>query len=352
MKIGTNVLQRACGKIAKIKYNKEYPISEYVLLSFKEETQHALLRATDGYIFVEVDIPCEGVENDCDFIVESSKLVKLVGKTTKETITFTPKSNCLKVRGNGSYSLEVLDEDFLEIPDYTNAEIFEADFKVLKPALLDAIKCKSGISTQPLMSGVCVNSDSVWGTDGCKFVSNEFETGITDRVLLSDLMCTLIPCLDADVGIIYPDAKNLSCAMKVNDTLVYGQLLADADEYPNIKQLLSGENKAVIQVRKNDVLQAIDRLCIFVDEADAQVAIAIIEEGVGLSVGGKSIEQLDVKSTYNLVPTTLLVPMTAFKDIVSIMQNDFIEIQYHVDGEGGALFVTDGLTNGGVALAE
>lgn len=352
MKIETNVIQRACGKIAKIKYNKDYPISEYTLLSFKAETQNALLRATDGYIFVEVDMPCEGVEQDCDFIVEANKLIKLVGKTTKDVMTFVAKDNCLKVKGNGSYSLEVIDEDFLEIPDYTNAQVCETDFKVLKPALLDAIKCKSGMSNQPLMSGVCVNKDSVWGTDVCKFVSNEFETGIEDRILLSDLICTLIPCLDGAKGIIYPDIENLSCAMKVNDTLIYGQLLEGAEMYPDLGQLFSGEDKAVVTVNKNEVLQAMDRLSIFTDETDAKVAIAVIEEGVGLSVGGKSVEQLEVKSTFNIVPTTLIVSMSAFKDIVSIMQNDYIELQYHTDDEGGALFVSDGITNGGVALSE
>lgn len=353
MKVNTNQLAKACGKVSRIKSNKEYPISDYILLSFSEESKALTIRATDNYIFVQCEIPCEGEIQDKDYIVEASKFIKLVSKTTKENVTFAEKGESLQFKGNGSYKFELLDEDFTEVPEYEDAEVFTVNMKSLKPSILDAIKCKSNMVSMPLASGVCINPDSVWGTDTARFVSHDFETGLDKRIVLADNLCSLIPCLDEDEATMYVSHEHSSCAIICKDTLIYGSIVEESDLYPDLGMLFSLEDKSIVTINRHEVVQAIDRLSIFSDVTDSNISIAIIEGGVGLTVGGKSIEQVTVKNTYELVPTTLTVSMAGLKDIVSIMQNDFIEIQYAKDLEScGAMFVYDGIISSGVALVD
>lgn len=353
MQVQTNKLAKACGKVARIKSNKDYPISDYILLKFESETQSLLIRATDNYIFIECVIPCEGVEVDEEYIVEASRFIKLVSKTTKEVISFAKKGNALNVKGNGSYKFELLDEDFTEVPDFSNAEVFNVDMKSLKPSILDAVKCKSSITGMPLISGVCVNTESVWGTDSARFVSHDFPTGVGSRLVISDSLCTLIPCLDTEEATMYVDRDNEACAIRCADTLVYGAIVPSPELYPNLELLFSLEDKSIVTVNRHEVVQAIDRLSIFTDVTDTNISIAIIEGGVGLTVGGKSIENIAVKNMYEVIPTTLTVSMSGLKDIVSIMENDFIEIQYAKDIDScSAVFICDGIVASGVAIVE
>lgn len=352
MEVLTNQLAKACGKVARIKSNKDYPISDYLLLKFCKDTNSLVMRATDNYVFCECEIPCEGEVEDLSFIVEAGKFIKLISKTTKDKVKFAPKGDALQVRGNGSYTLEVLDEDFLDVPELDDADVYTISLKELKPALLDAIKCKSNMSNMPLASGVCINDDSVWGTDMSVFIAHDFKTNIDKRVVIADNLCTLIPCLNEGDATMYINEESGSCIIRDNDTLIYGSIVGDCDGYPDLSTLFSVEDKSIITVNKAEVLQAIDRLSIFTDATDSNISIAVIENGLGLTVGGKSVEQITVKTSYEVVPTTLTVSMAMLKHVIQIMQNDFIELQYTKDELCGALFICDGIVSAGMSIME
>lgn len=353
MQVKRDDLNKACNKVARIKSNKNFPISDYILLKFCSDSKQLLVRATDNYVYVECTIACEGEVEDAEYIVEAGKFIKLIGKTTKDTIKFTKKDNTLQVKGNGSYKYELLDDDFLDIPPFSEFDVYDVDLKLLKPAMLDAIKCKSSVLSIPLSAGICINKDSVWGTDGGIFVAHDFESGVNERIVIADNLCTLIPCLDDGSAVVYIDSENNKCAIQSESTLIYGSLVSGAELYPDLSRLFAITDRSILTINRAEVLQAIDRLSIFTDETDSSISIAVIENGVGLTVGGKSMEQVTLKHAHEVVPTTLTVSMASLKHIVALMQNDYIEIQYARDEANcGALFISDGLVNAGMGLLD
>ena len=82
------------------------PITEYVHIELLDGTLS--ITATDSINFITYKHSEVEGENGST-IVKADTLIKLVAKTTKESMTFSKKEGHLEVKGNGKYKVEILE---------------------------------------------------------------------------------------------------------------------------------------------------------------------------------------------------------------------------------------------------
>lgn len=351
MRIKTQILQDMVAKSIKgASNNKMLPITSYIGILIKDKI--LTLMTTDGSnqlrIKNEIELdPINGPVDKQEFytVVNADTFSKLVGKTTKEFIELTNKENYLEIIGNGTYKLELpINEDgeIVKFPDYEFSETIESSIisiEKLKNVITTAYASIAKTMEVPCLTGYYIG-DNIITTDR-QMVCDISDKLVAEPILITSEMAELLQLLTGEQVELYKDENKL--LFKTDKIIIYGKELEGKDLYPvePITNLVKLDYKNNIKINKQDILNVLDRMSLFVTDYDKNgVFLTFKKEGLLIeSQKSNAAEVIKIEEGTNTEEFRCLVDIEMLKSQIDSVSTDIIDIHY---GQKKSLQLIDG----------
>ena len=335
LKLQTSKLQEMVGKSIKgASNNKMIPLTSLMEIELKN---HVLtLRTTDASNTLSImakDIDGE----DFHTVVPSEMFSKLVGKITTNNITLTVSSISLIVKGNGEYQIELPlndDGDLIKFPAQTNITVFESAIvgEVALSALKSVLNANKAAVAQtmelPYLTGYYFG-EQVITTDSFKVCANAQKL-IPIPSLLPSVMVELLSLVgDEKIKVYLVDNK---VTFVGSDVMIQGSTMSGIEDYPvePVVEYLKTKFVSHCQVNRNDLLNVLDRLSLFVSVYDKNgVYLTFTEEHVQFSSKRTNgIEALEYKTNTGHLDYSCCIDIELFKSKVAAQEGEVVELWY------------------------
>ena len=281
-------------------------------------------------------------------VVEVEKFAKLISKMTSEKISLELTKEELKVTGNGDYSIELPLDDEGELIKFPNP--LESVINDVKPNYeieLTTIKQLLTMNKPALATaddGSCYTGyyvgESVVTTDSYKICG----TGIKlfdEPILIRPQMMDLLDVMSNEKIAVYIDKDTI--IFRSEGCIVYGKVLEGIEDYQidAISSLLDLDFSSECSVSKDTLLQALDRLSLFVGPYDKNgIYITFTKDGLMLSSKKSSgTEMIPYKTSKDFKDFTACINIDMLQTQIKAHTLDEITIQYGLDN---ALKIVDG----------
>lgn len=344
MKIKTNILQEMVAKAIKaVSNNKMIPLTG--LMGIELDNNKLTLQTTDGNNVLKVCQPVESLDTQNFYtIVNADTFSKLVSKTTSEYITLENNENYLDFKGNGNYKLEIALNSDGEIVKFPNYELSETNQFI--EISVDKLKNVLGISKVAVAKTMEVPCLTGYYVSGKVLTTNRemicyIEDSILDTsILLSDTTAELIQLLTSDITLFIDDNKLL---FKTDNISIYCRELEGKDLYPitPIENLVKTNYNTSIDVNKQDFLNVLDRMSLFVTDYDKNgVYLKFTKDGLEVrSQKSNAVELLDIKSDKPILEFECLVDVEMLKSQIQALASDTVSLYY---GQPSSIEIKEG----------
>ena len=326
--------------------NKMIPITG--LMSIELKDNRLTLATTDAinYLFIKED-KVDG--EDFSVVVQAETFSKLISRMTSETISLELVGEELRVTGNGDYKIELpLDEEgeLIKFPrpldnvDITsvqpdcllNLSTVRKLLMVNKPALSTSLDV-------PCYTGYYAG-DKVISTDTYKICGTDIKL-FDAPILISPEMMDLLDVMTNETIHVFVVDNTIVC--DTPDCVVYGKELEGKDSYQvdAISGLLALDFPSVCSVSKDAMLQALDRLSLFVGPYDKNgIYITFTRDGLNMSSRkSNGVEVIPYKTSKEFKDFTACINIEMLQSQIKSHVLDEIELHYGLDN---ALEIVDG----------
>ncbi len=331
MKIKTSELQELVSRasVGSVS-NKLLPITS--LMEIELVGGELKLATTDGstYLYVKQS----GVDGeDFKVVVETSRFSKLVKKITSDYIYIDLQEKYLNVKGNGEYKIELLFDNGGEI-NYPNplGALELVNPRTIKLAdinsVYDALKSSRAMTTKVMsLTGYCFGKRAVT-TDG--YIMSGVDINMfNNQCLLSESVLNLVCRAPGDKMQVY-FVEN-SVVFESPTYVVYGELMDDSD-YPTentIDTLLSATASNKCDVSKTRLLNALDRLELFVSMDDRGIVLNFNEDSLMITTAlGSGAEYIPYRDGVKDVVQQNVVNIDFLITQLKSMPDDLVTIEY------------------------
>lgn len=330
MKINTNKLRNMLGHITKVKANPLLEISNYIQLVCDKDGSMRI-NATDGDNHITVFEDGE-YDESIDFIVKTDQFVSLINKTTTENVTLTAKENYLEVKGNGTYKVELVQDEIY--PDHkieTNGALKIDDCVAynLKHGLNVGKNVKSQTAADGCLFGYLFRNNHIITADAIKVNASDFDCqGL--EVLIPPSLANLVQTLSSEKVNIIHDVNNNSIMFKSKNIVISGTLMEGVEEYPeSILPMIEETQPSLCVVDTQEFLKALNRIGLFIDIYDMNtLQIAFVGDLITLQTVGGSVESITTKDSPRHEDIVYEVNIKYLQDLVSSVDSPTIDIEY------------------------
>ena len=348
--ITTAVLQDMMSKATKgASCDGQRPLTGLIAIELKENVLTLITSSATNYLYVSRP----NITGDDFYIVVPVEIfAKLVSKLTAENTTLELKDDNLIVKSGGTYTIAASINEEGELTKYPNP-LNSDEFNTPKNSKNYDIKK----TTFNLM--LAVNSASVAEGEVAKTVP-EIYTGyyLSKSIVTTNSinMCGVdIPVSD-DVLLLRPEtvkltevftAENLGIGVNDDgrggknvlimakdeiDCMIVSKLMENAEDYQidAINELLSSEYESKCSISKQNMLQALDRLMLFIDKLDDFVLyMTFTNDGLKLSNKKSSSEEvLNYEASDNFKPFTCRINVKMLFDQIKAVPGDLVNMLY------------------------
>jgi hypothetical protein len=337
LKIKTAELQEMVGKVIKCSSNnKLIPLTS--LMSIKVEDNVLTLTTTDAtnYFYVSKDkVPCDNFE----ICVLADLFTRLVQKTTAEETTLIIENGTLKVKGNGTYTMELpLDENsaVIKFPKKYNLEDFTPDVEEIKLSTIKNIlnynKASLAVSIE-LPSLTCYYcGESVVTSDSYKICSTAIKMFENPRLITAQLM-ELLGVMPAET--IKVSVSNNALLFSTECATIYAPITEGIETFPiePVTGLVNSPFEASCKVARAAVLNVIDRLSLFVSPYDKKgIYLTFTKDGIMFSSKKSSgTELVPFVASENFAEYTCCIDIEMLRSQISTQESECIELYYGSD---------------------
>ncbi|WMU07985.1 hypothetical protein vBCtySFA88_00053 [Clostridium phage vB_CtyS-FA88] len=327
IKIKTAVLKKITAIAEKgVGADKNQPITSYLHLYTKEGIFY--IDSTDGYRFLTVSSKlAECTDGSC--IVLAEPFIKLVNKTTKEDVKLNLLDTLLVFKGNGTYKIPILDEEFLSY-EFNAGTKEEINIDKIKNVIAIG---KNSIAPDDESFGALrgyLFGDKVVATDSIKMCL--VNTKLVEKpMLVNQSMARLINVIPEEKGTLqYAEGKIL---IETETVKLFGAALNEIDQYPDLSVVLDNEFSSNCLLNKNVMLDILDRLDIFVSPYDKNaVKLQFGKDGIVITeVNGDGIEKISYSGSTDFKEFEIPLDITMLKDIINAVQADTFRLYYGND---------------------
>lgn len=333
--IKTSLLKDLLSKVDKCATkNKMLPLTGMMRVSVKDNL--LTLTTTDGsnYLYVTNVLQNE----DFYAVVDEDVFVKLVSKTTSDTMTFELIDNHLEVKGNGKYSVELpIDENgqLIIYPDPV-AKFVHKDTVKLSHETIELIlrTNKSALSTslaEPCYTGYYIG-DRVITSDRSVICCNDLKLFDSPKLINPELM-NLLSVFTKDIVAIFSD--NNEVMFTDMQHIAYGHLMSDIDEYnaEAVIKLVDTDMPYTCDVNRNTLLNSLDRLSLFVSTYDKNaITLKFTNEYLEITnVNSNAVERIKYAYLTNTSDASYSVDIEMLEKQLSVQSGDTVEIGYGND---------------------
>lgn len=352
IKLKTEVLRDMLNKAVKVcSFSKMLPLTG--LVEMETNAEGLFLKTTDGITTMVIKEKMEGLEPS-RVTVDANVITALVNKITTDEIELLISDSALTITGNGVYNLEIrVDEsgEIVKLPainqELANTATKEFDFKGIVSRLNI---CKSAIAA---------------GEDGAELRNYYLKDMIiaTDQVKVSAVsnvpsMVNEELFIGVDLGRIIMDlgfvkanyARSNENLVIVGENFVLSStmLLSDLDKYGKtlggVKDLISSVYGNKVKIKKNDLINLLDRLGIFVSEYDSNsIDLVFLPEHIKVTNQKKTCDEIikyEEANLTNLVEFQSALNIEHLKQLLAVLPDETIEFQF--DNSIPVLKVVDG----------
>ena len=333
--------------------NKLIPITSMMCIELKDGELTVITTDATNYLYIKEQ---HVAGDDFYVVVDANQFAKLVSKMTCESITMTidEKLYTMKVKGNGNYTMELpLDEDGepVKFPDAhakcTN--VVECNRSTIM-AILETIKPALAVTMENPQYTAYYMGDKVVATDSYKIASLAIPMFDTPKLVSSEFL-DLVSVMRTEK--IMVNLSDTDIVFETPDCTIFGKFVDGIDDFAiePITNLIEQEFDSHCAVPKNDLLQMLDRLSLFVGTYDKN-AVDLTFTNQGLQVSSKAssgVEILPYVNSENQVDFTCAVDIQMLVNEVKAIQNDLIEIYY---GDDSSIKFVDGNITIVIALME
>ena len=272
--INTTQLQSMVAKSVKgASCNKMIPMTSMLAIEKKDGFITLITTDANNYLIVRTEALTRA-DDEFYAVVPVVLFSQLVARLTCETVTLKFEDGQFTVFGNGSYKIELpLDEngDFIKLPaPYKEMLADKYDSEISIESVKRILKAnKAALATTlevPCYTGYYV-ADRVISTDTYKLCGNNISVTDTPMLVAPETMLLLDVMTQPTIYIIRKDNKIL---FSTADCIVYGNLMSDIENYQveAISQLLDDSFDNSCEINNNALLEAIDRVGLFVGQYD------------------------------------------------------------------------------------
>ena len=315
--------------------NKIIPLTQLMCIQAKNGVLTIITSdfSNTHYLYVKQS----GVEGDFYVTVMAEQFTKLIGKLTCDKITLEVDGPKLKVSGNGTYLIALQYDEMgnaIQYPDPlaelgTPVEDTQNTTITVIKNILTSLKSSLAITMEyPYLTGYYVG-DKICATNGD-------EMGIYNTPVLKE--ATLVFPLVFDL-LSFADVDNISIdryddgviVFTAGDMVVYSHEMEGIENYPTeaLNDYLDTDMPSTCDLSKNSLLQALDRLSLFVGDLD--------DNAIKLQFGKKSLHINSMASTgeEDIVYVSnkgevfeCMVDLNSFVNQIKSQSTDTVTIQY------------------------
>jgi len=347
LSLSTETFKALVSKASKgVGNNKLIPLTQLMCIQVKDGVLTIITSdfSNTHYLYVKQD----GVAGDFYVTVMADQFAKLIGKLTCDKINLQVGDGKLKIIGNGEYTLALQYDEMgnpIQYPDPL-ADLGEpvgdtqTTTSLVVKKILTSIKSSLAQTMEyPYLTGYYVG-DKVCATDG-------EEMGIYNTPILES--ATLMFPIVFDL-LSFSDSESISIdryedgvvVFEASDMIIYSHEMEGIDEYPiqALNDYFETNMPSSCVLPKNELLQALDRLSLFVGDLD--------DNAIKLQFDKKAlrIESLASTGVENITYTSndgdffeCQVDLTSFTMQVKSQSTDTVTVQY---ADENALKLVDG----------
>lgn len=317
-------------------------------LEMKVEDHFLVISVTNREYFTKVKIDI-GDTADFHATVNAEVFLRLISRLTTDTVDMKVEENNLIIKANGNYKLPLIydQEELLKLPEITIGNItneFEVDSEILKSILYYNSKelTNKGAIANPVQklyyldqegcitftSGACVNSFTL--PQPIKILLNNklvklfklFEGKVKIKIgfdVIGDNLTQLKICL-------YTDSIEITAALPSDESLI------NAVPASIIRGMANGEFAYSVNINKNWLGEAIDRLMLF-DDKDTIKHYARFVFGTSsvdiYSVNGENKESVDYNNNCNIDGSyETILDFKDLKNTLDTCNEEYINISF------------------------
>ena len=339
--ISTKQLQDLVTKAIKCSSNnKLIPVTNFMEIRLAGSKLSLITTDRTNYLRVQQDVDSTDSFN---VVVTAESFAKLISRMTCDTITFELDDKSLTVIGGKSkYKIElILDADgtiLKEIPKPKSEDLETIQPETISVASINSIinTAKSALSTDltvPILTAYYVG-DSVMSTDQLKICC--IADKLVDKPLLisaqtMDLL-QLMPEEDETEIAYYRSDDGI--AFRTKNCALITKAFDGVETYPIdvMNKFVESKFDNECSVRKDDILQALDRLSLFVGPYDKNVILLTFGNGSLVMQNKKSVGTEDIdclsggEGEFNCA-----IDVELFKSQIRVNSTDNVTIQYGLD---------------------
>ena len=335
--------------------NKLIPITSMMCIELKNGELTVITTDATNYLYIKEQ---HVAGDDFYVVVDANQFAKLVSKMTCESITMTvdEKLYTMKVKGNGNYTIELpLDEDGgpVKFPDVLANTVLPNPIELNRStviAILETIKPALAVTMENPQYTAYYMGDKVVATDSYKIASLAISMFDEPKLVSSEFL-DLVAVMRAEK--IKATFSDTDVRFETPDCVIAGKFVDGIDDFAiePITNLIEQDFSSHCAVPKNDLLQMLDRLSLFVGTYDKN-AVDLTFTNQGLQVSSKAssgVEILPYVNSENQVDFTCAVDIQMLVQEVKAITNDLIEIYY---GDDSSIKLVDGNITIVIALME
>lgn len=349
--VKTQVLQGLLTKAIKgVSNNKMLPLTS--MIAIEVESGFLSLITTDMTNYLSVAEHIEATE-DFKATVNAELFSKLISKMTSDEVTLTLNDSILEVKGGGNYKIELmLDENGSPINFPKPFADFKGEHTIIKSTDIKSILESNKASLAQTLENPCYTGyycgDKVVSTDSYKICGNEIKLFDVPVLITPEMMELLDVFTEENVNV---ELKDNTLMFYTNSAIVYGTQLEGIEDFQinAINGLLDEEFENNCKVSKKDLLNALDRLSLFVGVYDKN-AVDLVFTNDGIVISSKQTTGAEVLPYITREGTpefSCSIDIENFISQIKVHSQDSVEIHY---GKDNVIKIVDGNITKLVAL--
>ena len=337
LQIKTTKLQEMVSKAFKgVGNDRNKPITEMIAVEVQDGTLTLITTDYDNFMYVHEPVEAE----DFYAVVQANQFVKLISKLTSEVTTLDASDNFLEIKGNGTYKIPMeIDAGTGKVVEYTdplfNISFYDEDkigeitaqdistiLRALKPSLALTVEIPQYVNYY--MGETALTTDT--NTASCYD-----KEAVTTPVLVSASVMEMLGVYTGETPItIYKKGNRL--VFEGENLSLLGYAMPGIDEFhvDDINRYLKSDYPSMCQVPKQELLQALDRLSLFVKDFDEdKVGISFTEDGLVLSSKqSDSVETIKYLKKDNMVETSCFIYLYMLSSQVKAQTGDAVDLYF------------------------
>lgn len=316
------------------------PLSQMMAIELKDNKLTLITTDATNYLYVMQD-KVEG--NDFYVTVMADTFAQLIAKTTSDKITLELQGNALVVTGNGTYTLELPEEEgeIIKFPDPRNdvelEPLDDIQLTTIK-TIVDSAKASLAVTLEEpcLVNYYC--GENIIATDSSKICCMNLSLWEAPRLIPGEVFDLVTLMTEENIKV---SAADDIIMFSTPDCVVYARTADGIEDYPadGIEDLLENEFPASCKIKKSDILQLLDRLSLFVTKNDKNI-INLTFTKEGLQVSSKrtnGVEIVPYIESNNFIDFACTVDIGMLQSQAKSFNDDAMIIEYgnHTEDEEG-----------------